>query len=96
MLIYTKSLYQTFPNKHLFRTFKHFLVTEKVYTHFLQNVRHLNHYIQLSKPYVEGWVDRAFTWAKTPQQYAFWFKIDRRWRTTVRKQTEYRNKIIYG
>ena len=85
MPTYIKSLYQTFTDKHCYREFKHFLVTEKAYKHFIQNVRLLNHDSTTKHFYIYDWIDRAFCWANTPQQHTFWSKIDGRWRMKVNK-----------
>lgn len=89
MLTYIKCLFQTLPNTpHYFREFKHFLVTEKVYAHFLQNVTFLNTRTKITDFYPFVWITFAFVRSHTPQQKLFWDVMEEKWKSIVSRMRE--------
>ena len=86
-LRYIQLLYENAPNKLMFRLFKHLLVKESAYNPFIQNLKsqktsRLIHIPSTKKP--QKWVEEAFMWMDTPQDFTFWLDINCKWLKIVR------------
>lgn len=82
MLTYMKQLHRIKHNPRYFRLFKHFLVTQKIYKQFINNViNNPSHPTVSDLIEPTAWLDCAFPWY--PEGGYFWSVVHHQWTKTV-------------